>query len=78
MSGGASSKDATLTLDTSIHFVNAVNNLGLFQETGSFYSTTNNIQITGSLTVGDGLFKLKEYGVLPPTSEAGAFGIFIK
>ena len=30
---------------------------GIFTLTGSFYSTTNNIQITGSLSVGSGSFK---------------------
>ena len=72
LSGGSDSGDATLTLDTSsTHFVNAVNDLGLFAETGSFIATTNNVEITGSLTVGDGLFKLKEYTTLP-TAEGGA------
>ena len=40
----------------------AVNNLAsdIFTLTGSFYSTTNNIQITGSLSVGSGSFKAFE------------------
>lgn len=72
LSGGSDSGDATLTLDTSsTHFVNAVNDLGLFAETGSFIATTNDVEITGSLTVGDGLLKLKEYTTLP-TAEGGA------
>jgi hypothetical protein len=33
---------------------------GIFALTGSFYSTTNNIQITGSLSVGSGSFKAFE------------------
>ena len=33
---------------------------GIFTLTGSFYSTTNNIQITGSLSVGSGSFKAFE------------------
>lgn len=72
LEGGASTGDATLTLDTSsTHFINAVNELSLFQQTGSVYATTNDIQITGSLTVGNGLFKLKEFTTLPSV-EAGS------
>ena len=77
LSGGAASGDATLTLDTSSqHFINAVNALtgsggsGIFAQTGSDFSTTNNLQITGSLTIADGLLKLKESDTLP-TAEAG-------
>ena len=33
---------------------------GIFQLTGSSYNTTNNIQITGSLSVGSGSFKAFE------------------
>lgn len=66
----------TVRLDTSsVHFINAVNEIagtaGIFAATGSVQATTNDIQITGSLTVGDGLFKLKEYSTLP-TAEGGA------
>lgn len=72
LSGGASTGDATLTLDTSsTHFINAVNELGLFQETGSVFATTNNIEITGSLEVGGGLFKLTPF-TTTPTAEEGA------
>jgi hypothetical protein len=35
----------------STHFVNGVVDLSIFQITGSDYATTNNIQITGSLTL---------------------------
>jgi hypothetical protein len=53
LSGGATTGDATLNLDTgSSHFINAINGLassGIFSQTGSYYSTNNNIQITGSL-----------------------------
>lgn len=35
----------------STHFVNGVIDLSIFQITGSDYATTNNIQITGSLTL---------------------------
>lgn len=76
LSGGASTGDATLTLDTSSqHFIDAVNELagdgGIFTTTGSFKSTTNDLQVTGSLEVGGGLFKLTEFTTLP-TVEAGA------
>lgn len=44
-----------ITLDTgSAHFINAINNLansGIFTQTGSYYSTTNDLQVTGSLTL---------------------------
>ena len=76
LTGGSESGDATLTLDTSSqHFIDAVNDLagsgGIFAETGSFQSTTNNLEITGSLEVGGGLFKLTEFTTLP-TAEEGA------
>lgn len=76
LSGGASTGDATLTLDTSSqHFIDAVNALsgdgGIFAATGSIQSTTNNLEITGSLEVGGGLFKLTEF-TTTPTAEAGA------
>ena len=55
LSGGATSGDATLNLDTgSTHFTNAIaalNTAGIFKETGSFYSTTNDLQVTGSITM---------------------------
>jgi len=38
---------------------------GIFTQTGSFYSTTNDLEITGSVTIGDGLLKFKEYDSLP-------------
>ena len=72
LGGGASTGDATLRLDTSsAHFINAVNELELFQQTGSVYSTTNDLEVTGSFTIADGLFKLKEFETTP-TAEAGA------
>ena len=76
LSGGADTGDATITLDTSSqHFIDAVNALagdgGIFTTTGSFKSTTNNLQVTGSFSVGDGLFKLKEF-TTTPTAEEGA------
>jgi hypothetical protein len=60
--GDGISKELEFRLDTSSqHFTNAVTNIaivsGIFTLTGSFYSTTNNIQITGSLSVGSGSFK---------------------
>jgi len=44
---------------------------GIFALTGSVYSTTNDLQITGSFTVGDGLFRLKEF-ITTPNAEEGA------
>ena len=38
---------------------------GIFIQTGSFYATTNDLQITGSLTIGDGKLKFKEFSSLP-------------
>ena len=43
----------------------------IFSLTGSIQSTTNDLQITGSVTIGDGVLKLKEY-TTTPTAEAGA------
>jgi len=44
---------------------------GIFALTGSIYSTTNNIEVTGSFEVGGGLFKLTEF-TTTPTAEEGA------
>lgn len=44
---------------------------GIFIETGSFFATTNDLQVTGSFTIVDGLFKLKEFETTP-SAEAGA------
>jgi len=33
------------------HFINGVIDLSIFQQTGSYYSTTNELQVTGSLTL---------------------------
>jgi hypothetical protein len=42
-----------VNLDTgSAHFINAINNLstsGIFTQTGSYYSTTNDLQVSGSM-----------------------------
>ena len=52
LSGGASSGDATLALDTgSTHFISGSLNLALFKQTGSIFATTNNLQVTGSLSL---------------------------
>lgn len=55
LSGGANTGDATLTLDTgSSHFTDAlaaISTAGIFKETGSAYATTNQVEITGSLTL---------------------------
>ena len=42
----------------------------IFATTGSVKSTTNNIEITGSLTVANGVLKLKEF-TTSPTAVAG-------
>lgn len=88
LSGGANSGAATLSLDTgSNHFINAINSLatsGIFSSTGSYYSTTNDLQITGSLridfnntskgfSVATGsleLFSIHENGVLQLVSQS--------
>jgi len=79
ISGGATSGNATVSLDTgSIHFVTGSIDLHIFQQTGSVYSTANTIEVTGSLTIqrgdnGDALaiysgatktFSVTEEGVL--------------
>lgn len=52
LSGGANSGAATLAIDTgSTHFSSGVVDLALFQQTGSAYATSQNILITGSLSV---------------------------
>ena len=42
---------------------------GIFTQVGSDYTTTNNLQITGSVTVNNGLFKLTEFITLPSVEE---------
>lgn len=53
--GGGNSGDVSLALDTgSAHFLNAlakINNAGIFKQTGSYWATTNNVVISGSLLV---------------------------
>ena len=44
---------------------------GIFTPTGSVYSTTNDLEITGSLTVADGVLRLSEL-TTAPTAEPGA------
>lgn len=66
MAGGGSNGNVTLNVDagngigtsggvniqtSSNHFINGVVDLSIFQTTGSYKSTTNNIQVTGSLTI---------------------------
>lgn len=88
LSGGANSGAATLSLDTgSNHFINAINSLatsGIFSSTGSYYSTTNDLQVTGSLhfeyngssdpiSISSGsneMFKVQGNGVLVFTSQS--------
>ena len=78
LSGGANTGAATLTLDTgSTHFVEGVESITLFTQTGSFFSGNANLQLTGSLDmrVDDGeeftmtsgsvdIFKVNSDGVL--------------
>jgi hypothetical protein len=55
LSGGGSTGNVVLNLDTgSAHFTDAlqaINYAGIFKQTGSYYSTTNDLQVTGSLTM---------------------------
>ena len=52
LSGGGSSGTVDVSLDTgSNHFITGVIDLSIFQQTGSYYSTTNELQVTGSLTL---------------------------
>ena len=49
---GISVVSDAVTLDTgSNHFISGVIDLSIFQQTGSYYSTTNELQVTGSLTL---------------------------
>ena len=55
LSGGGTIGTVTLTLDTgSAHFTEALAALataGIFKQTGSVYSTTNDLEVTGSMTL---------------------------
>lgn len=52
LSGGASSGAATLSLNTgSAHFITGSLDLAVFKQTGSIFATTNDLQITGSLSL---------------------------
>lgn len=55
LDGGGSTGTVSLNLDTgSAHFTQAVQNLvtaGVFHQTGSYYATTNNLVVTGSMTL---------------------------
>jgi hypothetical protein len=52
ISGGGTSGTISLTLDTgSNHFITGVIDLSIFQDMGPYYSTTNELQVTGSLTL---------------------------
>ena len=49
---GISVSADAVTLNTgSSHFISGVIDLSIFQQTGSYYSTTNQLQVTGSLTL---------------------------
>jgi hypothetical protein len=52
LTGGGSSGNVNVSLDTgSNHFITGVIDLNIFQDMGSYYSTTNELQVTGSLTL---------------------------
>ena len=55
LSGGGTIGTVTLDLDTgSVHFTNAlanINNAGIFKQTGSYWSATEDLQVTGSFTL---------------------------
>lgn len=86
LAGGATSGNATVTLDTgSSHFITGSINLNVFQQSGTAYSTTNTIEVTGSLTLkkdasGDALsiysgstktFGISDKGVLTMVTQSG-------
>lgn len=74
LSGGANTGAATLTLDTgSSHFVDAINDLataGIFRETGSVFATTNDLEVTGSMTL------LYNGSTNPLSIESGSLELF--
>jgi len=86
LSGGATSGDATLALDTtSATFKSGVSTLltslnnftgsldkTIFRTTGSFESTTNNLDITGSMRLSS-VLKFKELSSTPAYQEGGIF-----
>lgn len=49
--GITTSADAVSLNTGSQHFISGVIDLSIFQQTGSYYSTTNELQVTGSLTL---------------------------
>lgn len=55
LDGGGSSGNVTLNLDTgSAHFTEAlaaINYAGIFKQTGSVYATTNDLEVSGSITL---------------------------
>ena len=49
---GIAANSSGVHIDTgSNHFITGVIDLSIFQQTGSYYSTTNELQVTGSLTL---------------------------
>jgi len=44
---------------------------GIFIQTGSFYATTNDLQVTGSMTISNGSLILNEYDSLPGVDRGG-------
>lgn len=73
---GLTHNSGIITLDTSSqHFIDAVIELAgganIWQQTGSKYTTTNDLEITGSLSISNGLLKVSILDITP-TAEAGA------
>jgi len=44
---------------------------GIFALTGSVYATTNNLEVTGSLTINEGVLQLSEYRTTPTVVDGG-------
>jgi len=89
LSGGGTTGSVVLNLDTgSTHFTEAlaaINYAGIFKQTGSIYATTNDLEVTGSLTLdyngstdplkitssSEELFSVSGEGVLKLISQSG-------
>jgi len=52
LEGGGTQGNVLIGLNTgSAHFITGVIDLNIFQQTGTYYSTANNLQVTGSLVL---------------------------
>ena len=82
ISGGATSGNATVSLDTgSAHFITGSIDLHIFQQTGSAYSANSSIEVTGSLTLkkdaisiysgSTKTFGISDQGVLTMVTQSG-------